>query len=678
MKLLIILSLFFGCAWALESDPTIVSLPDKKPEVWKVYGVRRAEALDSKRIRLTIGHASNQGVLEGISSYRIVSEDDPYYAYKNFVKPLKAVQLNKKKEKELSVPENVKGGIQAFNRYLVELQLPKKMEEGKTYSVVCLGGKELMVSSACTAATLTYHEGEFVKPLDVKDDRKALTIMGLRGASHVGNGIICLEFGGTYSAEGGNNLKNYEITLNGEPVKVIKMGRRSKIDVYVPVGWPFATILMHDVFLQLERPVKEGEKVGIRVSPKVCSGANETAFTFSSHRSYTDSIKVNQVGYLADVPLKRAYLGRWLGSFPDKNATVDKKEENKGVETTAEDFFNAAMGKRVAENEKSMLAPYALSFDTPPSFSLIDVKTGQEVYRGQAVLGHNGLEVDGKVNHSAENVYYLDFNDFNKPGRYYVSVDGVGRSLEFNVNDNVYQSAFQLASHGVFLQRCGIELGPPYTPWRRIACHSNGIIETTQDRINSGEFIDSKNQVMIKNPKEPDPNRAKMLQDPSLLVYCPFEGNCVNAIKGSMELMARGEAMYVIDGDVTGKETDKVYMTSGNDNNGFTGHLSYKEDNGLTFSFWYKKDDSATGNKINGTILSLLAQKNKGLELKCIWGIPYLFMNNNRIVYERVGDKKWRHWGIVVKPTGARDDHGQRDWEMSLYINGELFISKMS
>ncbi len=675
MKLLIILSLFFCCAWALESDPTIVSLPDKKPEVWKVYGVRCAEALDSKRIRLTIGHASNQGVLEGYSSYRIVSEDDPFYAYKNFVKPLKAVLLNKKKEKELSVPENVKGGIQAFNRYLVELQLPKKMEEGKTYSVVCLGGKEHMVSSACTAATLTYHEGEFVKPLDVKDDRKALTVMGLRGASHVGNGIICLEFGGTYSAEGGNNLKNYEITLNDEPVKVMKMGRRSKIDAYLPIGWPFAPILMHDVFLQLERSVKEGEKVGIHVSPKVCSGANETAFTFSSRRSYTDSIKVNQVGYLADVPLKRAYLGRWLGSFPDKNAIVDKKEENKGVDTTAEDFFNAAMGKRVVDNEKSSLAPYALSFDTPPLFSLIDVKTGKEVYRGQAVLGHNGLESDGRVNHSAENVYYLDFNDFSQQGRYFISVDGVGRSLEFNVDDNVYQSAFQMASYGVFLQRCGIELGPPYTPWRRIACHSKGVIETTQDRINSSEFIDSKTQVMIKNPKEPDPNRAKMLQDPSLLVYCSFEGNCVNAIKSNMELKARGDAKYVVDGDVTGKETDKVYMTSGNDNNGFTGRLSYKEDNGLTFSFWYKKDDSATGNKINGTILSLLTQNKKGLELKCIWGIPYLFISNNRIVYERVGDKIWRHWGIVVKPTGARDDHGQRDWEMSLYINGELLES---
>ncbi|MBR5023991.1 MAG: hypothetical protein IKX48_02910, partial [Victivallales bacterium] len=418
IRLPLLLCFLYACAWALESDPAIVSLSDKKTEIWKVYGVRRAEALDSKRIRLTIGHASNQGVLEGKSSYRIVSEDDPYYAYKNFVMPLKAVQLNKKKEKELSVPENVKGGIQVFNRYLVELQLPKKMEEGKTYSVVCIGGKELMVSSACTAATLTYHEGEFVKPLDVKTDLKALTVMGLRGASHVGNGIICLEFGGTYSVDEGNYLKNYEITLNNKPVKILNMGRRSKIDAYIPIGWPFPAILMHDIFLQLERPVKEGEKVGIRVSPKVCSGANETAFTFSSYRSYTDSIKVNQVGYLADVPLKRAYLGRWLGSFPDKNASGGNKKENKGVDATAEDFFNAAMGKRVAENEnlisKTSLALYALSFETPPSFCLVDVKTGKEVYRSRAVLGHNGLGSDGRANHSAENVYYLDFNDFNK------------------------------------------------------------------------------------------------------------------------------------------------------------------------------------------------------------------------------------------------------------------------
>ncbi len=675
MRLPLLLCLLFVCAWALESDPDIISLPDKKPEVWKAYGVRRAEALDSQRIRLTIGHASNRSVLDVANSYRIVSEDDPYYAYKNFVKPLKAIQLNKRKEKELAAPEGTKGVIQVFNRYLVELQLPKKMEDGKTYSIVCLGSDQLMVSAACTAATLTYHEGEFVKPLEVKADRKALTVMGLRGASHVGNGIICLEFGAAYSVDNGNYLRNYEITLDGRLMKVMKFGRRSKIDAYLPEGWPFAPIVMHEIFLQLERPIKEGEKVGIRVSPKVCWAANETAFTFRSRDSYTDSIKVNQVGYLADLPLKRAYLGRWLGSFPDKNA-VGAGEEGKGtITTTADEFFNAALGKVVTDKKNVTVAPFALSFEQLPSFCLIDATNGKEAYRGQAVLGHNGLEPDDKANHSAENVYYLDFNDFNKPGRYYISVDGVGRSLPFNIGDDVYQSAFQMASHGVFLQRCGIELGPPYTPWRRIACHSHGIIETTQERINSGAFIDPKYQVLMKNPNKPSEERAKMLQSPSLLAYFPFEGNYDNAIEGGMKLKALGDVKYVVDGDVTGKETDKVYMTLDNVDNGFTGNLSYKEDDGLTFSFWYKKDDSLSGNKIGGRLLSLLTQKKAGLDLGCIWGVPNLYMNGKKITYKRVGDKIWRHWGIIVKPMGPANEHGQREWEVSLYINGELVES---
>ena len=98
-----------------------------------------------------------------------------------------------------------------------------------------------------------------------------------------------------------------------------------------------------------------------------------------------------------------------------------------------------------------------------------------------------------------------------------------------------------------------------------------------------------------------------------------------------MELKALGDAKYAVDGDVTGNETDKVYMTSNNEN-GFTGRLFYKEDNGLTFSFWYKKDDSATGNKIYGTILSLLTQNKKGLELKCIWAKNSLFCASHQFL----------------------------------------------
>ena len=328
MRLPLLLCFLVVCAWALESDPNIVSMTDKKPVVWQVYGVRRAEALDSKRIRLTIGHACNSGVLEARKSYRIVSEDDPYYAYKHFVMPLKAVHLNKKQEKELTSPTGGKGGMQVFNRYLVELQLPKAMENGKAYSVVCYGNDSSMVSSACTAATLTFRNGQFVQPLEIKEDPQTLTVMGLRGASPVGNGIIRLEFGAAFSPEAGNYLKNYSVMLDGMPVKILKFGRRSKIDAYQPTGWPFPAIMTHEIFLQLDRPLAEGVKVRVSVSPKACSGANETGFTFNSRRTFSDSIKVNQVGYLANLPLKRAYLGRWLGSFPDKNA-VGAGEESK-------------------------------------------------------------------------------------------------------------------------------------------------------------------------------------------------------------------------------------------------------------------------------------------------------------------------------------------------------------
>ena len=491
-----LLSLTIACSWALESDPGIVSSPDKKPAIWKVYGVRKAEAIDSKNIRLTIGHATNHGVLGKFNSYRIVSEEDPYYAYNRFVKPLKATVLNKGHEKELSVNEDEK---QVFNRHLVALQLPKEMEEGKRYSVVCLGVDGLMVSSACTAATLIYHASRLVKPQDVQTDIKALTVMGLRGADPVGGDIIRLEFGATYFPEEGNHLIHYEITINGKKSNVLNMGRRSRIDAYLPVGWPFKTIMMHEVFLQLDQPLSDGADIKVKVSPKVCSGANETGFTFHSRRTFSGSIKVNQVGYLAELPLKRAYLGRWLGSFPDKNA-VNPKDENKKIVIDAKSFYNAASGKP-ADNGNATVAPFALSFAKPPVFYLIDAESGAEVYRGTAVLGHNGLEMDGKVNHSAENVYYLDFNDFSKPGRYFISVDGVGRSLEFTIDDDVYQSAFKIASLGVFLQRCGIELGPPYTSWRRIACHADGIIETSQERINSKGFIDPKSQVTIENPQ---------------------------------------------------------------------------------------------------------------------------------------------------------------------------------
>ena len=126
------------------------------------------------------------------------------------------------------------------------------------------------------------------------------------------------------------------------------------------------------------------------------------------------------------------------------------------------------------------LAPYALRFREPPPFELVREKDGKVVFRGAAKLAHNGLEPDGKSNHSAENVYTLDFTGFADPGRYYLRVPGVGRSIAFDVAADVYLRPFRVQSAGVFAQRCGFELTPDHAPgWRRIACHTNGVVLTT-------------------------------------------------------------------------------------------------------------------------------------------------------------------------------------------------------
>ena len=38
--------------------------------------------------------------------------------------------------------------------------------------------------------------------------------------------------------------------------------------------------------------------------------------------------------------------------------------------------------------------------------------------------------------------------------------------IAFEIGADVYRKAFEVQAYGVFAQRCGIELGPPYSDWR--------------------------------------------------------------------------------------------------------------------------------------------------------------------------------------------------------------------
>ena len=74
-------------ASALDADPVLLNAPDKKPFIMTVMGVRKAFPVANDTIRLEIGVASNSGPLKSWETFRIVSEDDPEYAYEKFVRP---------------------------------------------------------------------------------------------------------------------------------------------------------------------------------------------------------------------------------------------------------------------------------------------------------------------------------------------------------------------------------------------------------------------------------------------------------------------------------------------------------------------------------------------------------------------------------------------------------------
>ena len=454
---------------------------DMKPQVMKAYGLRDAGATSAQTIRVVFGCSWTHKAFDA-RSYRIVSFNDPNYAYEKFVMPTVAKQISQVTEFEVPVGAGLpKGGdVTKLMRTEVELTLPFPMKEGKRYSVIAQGNDDLMVTSAHTAHTFTYSAATTF----VANDSLAPQMVGLRGMRSVGNGIFLLEFGAGYSPNGGNILSSYSFKYNGRSVDAMAVGRRTRLDAYLPHGWPYKALLTHDVFVELPIKIKQGDKLTVTVSDNVTAG-NRTAtlefdLTSKALLAYSDAIQVNQIGYVPE-GVKIAYLGRWLGSFPEFKREVAQTASS-GMSSRYEQgpanmgaAASSGAAKRVMNKS---LKDSSLSFDNPPVFKVYDAKTHQVVYTGTAKQVGYADKPDYKINHAGSDVYELDFTNLKKAGVYYVAIDGVGRSFNFTVADNAYEYAFKVQSYGVFAQRCGQELAPPYSPWHRIACHTKGVAIT--------------------------------------------------------------------------------------------------------------------------------------------------------------------------------------------------------
>ena len=183
--------------------------------------------------------------------------------------------------------------------------------------------------------------------------------------------------------------------------------------------------LAHHCFLELDRALTEGEKVAITMP-----AGEQLSFVY---RSNTPSpiFKINQIGYMPDAR-KYAYMGAWLGTA----------------------------------------GPMRLhrTLDGRP-FHLVDAESGKAVFTGMLTKRMDDPVNAAGIPFSGEEVLELDFSSFSTPGRYYLAVDGAGRSAEFRIGNDVMAEAFYIHARGLFHQRCGIARDKSCTNWTAPACH---------------------------------------------------------------------------------------------------------------------------------------------------------------------------------------------------------------
>ena len=207
-------------------------------------------------------------------------------------------------------------------------------------------------------------------------------------------------------------------------VRPVAVYRKSKPNDWAqPQG---AVAVLHTIYLKLPQPLTPGKNYTIGVGDLNINSA-EIQFKDDPARVWSEAVHVNQIGYRPDDPAKRAFLSVWLG---------------------AGGAYRYADGLR---------------------FDLLDAVTGKSAYSGSVALAKAADEPEAmwkNQNFNLTSVYKMDFSAFNRPGKYRVSVAGVGCSYPFEIGRDVWKTAYLTQMKGLYNERSGVEGGPPYSEYK--------------------------------------------------------------------------------------------------------------------------------------------------------------------------------------------------------------------
>ncbi len=254
-----------------------------------------------------------------------------------------------------------------------------------------------------------------------------------------------------------DDAANFTITSTDDPafengINPLATYRKSKPSNIVLPGKGYT--VTHRIYLELPEAIQADKHYKISID-KLNVQNPELNFIADLPQVRSEAVHVNQVGYRPDDPVKRAFLSVWLGSGG------------------------------------------GYTFPEGLSFSLVDDASGRAVYKGKVepVMAENGTEKlwnKPPKNYSQTAIYQMDFSGFNEPGRYRVYVEGVGCSYPFEIQDNVWQLAFLTQMKGLYNQRSGVELGPPYTSFKRPPDfhpnHGAVVTRSTYDALADGQY----------------------------------------------------------------------------------------------------------------------------------------------------------------------------------------------
>lgn len=393
------------------------------------YGLRYARGLDARTVRLTFGPSFVKRVAERPETYRIVCRADPAYRV-----GLRALAARCSAAPDDAPPAAWRG--RRYERNAVLLTLPRPMRPGLRYAVQALGSGGQPVTGGRAAA--------WIAPMSDAEERRAAADAGLgvRAMEILAPTVVRLTVGDSFDTARFDGHPESIVLRSGDDAAfrggraAVRVGRASRGDCFQTDGWPYGHFLVHEVFAEFDKPLREGRAYTLDLNARtpLTSGSPRASLRVDSRATISPAIKVNQIGYLPDVPRRYAYLGAWMGSLG------------------------------------------ALDYGPPPRFEVRDAVSHAVLLRGTARLRHRaGERAEGPYHEdlSGENVCEMDLAGLNRPGRYYLALPGMGRSYDFRVASDVYAGPFRVMMAGVLHQRCGIEMRPPYSAHYRPACHRN-------------------------------------------------------------------------------------------------------------------------------------------------------------------------------------------------------------